>query len=196
MKKGGHLPLIDRIEQALARGVDPDVFERAASALLQLRYPWLSPVEAGRDLGRDADIYRVRPGDPESRGRLLATTGDPLSNLKSSHKSWLKEQSSGEFRVDALVITTTNNLTGTTRKKIDEYCRLHGLPLPEYYGHRWLVDALKSDAHWRETLIGIRGRLDAPAGRSVFGARQRLVLQCEPLWLLGTPCRILSKPEA
>ncbi|WP_155846910.1 ATP-binding protein [Arthrobacter sp. 131MFCol6.1] len=170
------MPLIDRIEQALARGVDPDVFERAASALLQTRYPWLSPVEAGRDLGRDADIYRVRPEDPESRGRLLATTGDPLSNLKSSHKSWLKEQSSGEFRVDALVITTTNNLTGTTRKKIDEYCRLHGLPLPEYYGHRWLVDALKSDAHWRETLIGIRGRLDALVPASQFATSEQQIL--------------------
>ncbi|WP_426996288.1 ATP-binding protein [Pseudarthrobacter sp. N5] len=170
------MPLIDRIEQALDRGVDPDVFERAASALLQSRYPWLSPVEAGRDLGRDADIYRVKPEDPESRGRLLATTGDPLSNLKRSHKSWLKEQASGEFRVDALVITTTNNLTGTTRKKIDEYCRLHGLPLPEYYGRRWLVDALKSDAHWRETLIGVRGRLDALVPASQLATSDQQIL--------------------
>ena len=81
------MTLIDRIEKALDRGVDPDVFEYAATALLQSRYPWLSPVEAGRDLGRDADLYRVKPDDPDSRGRILATTGDALANLKRSHKS-------------------------------------------------------------------------------------------------------------
>jgi len=65
------MPLIDRLERALDSGVDPDIFERAASALLEDRYPWLSPVEAGKDFGRDADIYGVIPGDRESRGRLL-----------------------------------------------------------------------------------------------------------------------------
>jgi hypothetical protein len=60
LKKGGPTCLIDRIEQALDRGVDPDVFERAASALLQCRYPWLSPVEAGRDLGRDRALIEEK----------------------------------------------------------------------------------------------------------------------------------------
>jgi hypothetical protein len=72
------MPLIDRLERALDQGVDPEVFERAASALLEDKYPWFSPVEAGKDFGRDADIYGVVSGDPDSRGRLLATTcGDP-----------------------------------------------------------------------------------------------------------------------
>ncbi len=155
------MTLIRRIEHALDEGVDPNLFEDAATALLQVRYPWLSPVEAGRDLGRDGDIYRVNQDDADGRGRLLATTGDPLANLKRSHKSWRKEQADGEFRVNALVIATTRNLTGTARKKLDEYCRLNELPLPECYGRKWLVNALKNDAAWRERLIGVRGRLDA-----------------------------------
>jgi hypothetical protein len=40
------LPLIDRIERALDNGVDRDKFERAAIALLESRYPSISPVEA------------------------------------------------------------------------------------------------------------------------------------------------------
>ncbi|MCV9995602.1 ATP-binding protein [Paeniglutamicibacter sp. ZC-3] len=155
------MTLINRIEQALDQGVDHDLFEDAATALLQIRYPWLSPVEAGRDFGRDGDIYRTDPINPMSRGRLLATTGDPLANLKRSHKSWRKEQLHGEFRIDALVIATSKNLTGTARKKLDEYCQLNQLPLPECYGRKWLVNALKNDAEWREQLIGVKGRLDA-----------------------------------
>lgn len=131
------MPLIDRIERALDNGVHTDVFERAAVALLQSRYQWLSPVEAGKDLGRDADIYRVVTDDPESRGRLLATTGNPLANLKSSHKSWQKEM---DFRVDELVIACSQDITASARKRIDQYCRDHGLPLPEYYGRGDLVN--------------------------------------------------------
>ena len=152
------MALVDRIDRALVeRKLDPETFERAACALLQSRYPWLSPVEAGRDLGRDADIYRPLPEDPESRGRLLATTGDAFANLKRSHKRWVEEG----LRVDQLVIACSNNLTGTTRKKIDQYCVDNSLPLPEYYGRDWLVNALLSNTEWREALTGVRGRLES-----------------------------------
>ena len=95
------MPLIDRIERALDNGVDTDKFERTAIALLRSRYPSISPVEAGEDMGRDADIRAVIADDPESRGRVLATTGDLFSNLKQSHKSWQKQK---DFRVDKIVI--------------------------------------------------------------------------------------------
>jgi hypothetical protein len=69
--------LIDRVERALDSGVDADKFERSAVALLRSRYPSISPVEAGKNMRRDDDIYAVIADDPESRGRVLATTGDP-----------------------------------------------------------------------------------------------------------------------
>jgi hypothetical protein len=185
------MPLIDRIEKALDNGVDTDVFERAAVALLQSRYPWLSPVEAGKDLGRDADIYRVVTEDPESRGRLLVTTGDPLANLKASHKSWQKET---DFRVDELVIACSRDITASTRKRIDQYCRDHGLPLPEYYGRDWVVNALIGSPNWREALTGVRGRLDSlrPATSNRFEDEGSFVGRVD---LLSTLISVISEDQ-
>ncbi|MFI6675240.1 hypothetical protein [Kribbella sp. NPDC050470] len=158
------MPLIDRIERALDDGVDTDKFERTAIALLQSRYPSISPVEAGKDMGRDADIYAVIANDPESRGRVLATTGDPLANLKRSHKSWQKEPG---FRVDKIVIVCSRNITASARAKIDQYCQTQEptLPLPEYFGRDWLVLELVRDADWRELLTGVTGRMDSLSPR-------------------------------
>ena len=155
------MSLIDRLERALEQGVDPDVFERAACALLEDKYQWLSCIEAGKDFGRDADIYGIVSGDSESRGRLLATTGAVLSNLKRSHKSWIRRQTEGEFRVDALVVASPNALTASVRRDVEDYCRDRELPLPHFYGRRWLVNALLKNPYWRETLTGVKGRIEA-----------------------------------
>lgn len=166
------MALVDRIKLAIERGVDPHVFERTAAALLGSRYPWLSPVEAGTDFGRDADLYGVISDDRESRGRLLATTGDVQRNLKRSHKSWLKEQRTGEFRVDALVVATPNAVTATARKKSEEYCRANSLPLPEFYTRDWFINALLINPDWRETLTSVTGRLEAIVPVNGLGNRQ------------------------
>jgi hypothetical protein len=156
------MSLIDRIEAKLVVGVDPDVFERAAAALLSDLYPTLAPIEAGRDQGRDGDIYFVDEADAESRGRLLATTGDPLANLKRSHKRWLVEGlADGRYRVDSLVVACSRDVTGTMRKKMEQYCRANALPLPVIYGRDWFVDKLSRNPEWCESLTGIRGRLEA-----------------------------------
>ncbi|WP_405056819.1 ATP-binding protein [Kribbella sp. NBC_01505] len=154
------MPLIERIESALDKGVDATKFERTAIALLESRYPSISPVEAGKDGGRDADIYNVIADDPDSRGRVLATTGDPLANLKSSHQSWQKQPG---FRVDKIVMAHSKNLTATTRAKMDKYCETQDppLPLPEYFARDWLVRELIRNADWREYLTGVAGRMDS-----------------------------------
>lgn len=154
--------LIERIRKALGeRKLDPEHFEQAACALLKSRYPTLSPVEGGTDLGRDADIYRAIPDDPESRGRVLATTADPVANLRRSHKRWVELG----LRVDQIVIACSRPVGGNARQKLDEYCSSHGLPLPEIYGRDWLVDELALRPDFRESLIGIRGRLEALSAR-------------------------------
>jgi hypothetical protein len=156
------MSLIDRIDAQFEAGVDPDVFERAAAALLSDLYPTLAPIEAGRDQGRDGDIYFVDEDDVASRGRLLATTGDPLANLKRSHKRWLEEGlADGRYRVHSIVVACSLDVTGTMRKKIEQYCRDNSLPLPVIYGRDWFVDKLARNPQWCETLTGIRGRLEA-----------------------------------
>jgi hypothetical protein len=152
------MTLIERIAAALTNNkLDPAKFERAACALLQDKYPWLVPVESGTDFGRDGDIYRAIPGDPLSIGRLLATTGDPLRNLRSSHTSWPKN----ELRVDALVIACSQPITATTRKKLEDYCQKNRLPLPHCYGRDWLAETLRTNSDWRKELLRIAARLEA-----------------------------------
>lgn len=156
------LSLVDRITRALdERRLDPDRFERAACALLRDRYPWLSPIEGGTDLGRDADLYRPLSANSESRGRLLVTTGDPVANFRRSRPRWREEG----LRVDQLVIACSQPVSGTTRKTIERLCRESSLPLPEIYGRDWLVAELVQSPHWREFLVGVRGRVDALAPR-------------------------------
>jgi hypothetical protein len=78
------MDLVGRVLRALEeRSVHPGEFERCACALLQVVYPGLSAVEGRHDFGRDADIYfPLSASDPDSRGRLLVTTGDPVDNLR------------------------------------------------------------------------------------------------------------------
>lgn len=159
---------VDRIRRALAdQKLDPGKFERAACALLRPMFPHLSPVESGTDLGRDADIYGPISGDPESRGRVLCTTGDPLKNLKSSHASWKKSN----LRVDQLVIACSRPVTGTMRRKLDAYCAEYGIPIPEVFGQDWFVEELRRNSEWRTFLTGVAGRLSSLAPvASTFGA--------------------------
>lgn len=156
------MSLISRIITALDAGVDPGTFECCAVALMMKAYKNVVPVEGGSDGGRDADIYGPIAGDPDSRGRILVTTGDSLDNLKSSHKTWQGFWESGEpFRVDQLVIVTSNPLSDAKRRNILKYCRDHELPIPTFYTRQWLVEELRKDDEWRAELTGVRGRLEA-----------------------------------
>jgi hypothetical protein len=151
-----------RVREALDLGVDAEVFERCAVALLSRRYQNVEPVEGGSDGGRDADIYGPIAGDQDSRGRILVTTGDLLDNLKSSQRTWQKIRDSGEsFRVDQLVMATHAPLSDAKRRNILRHCVEHGLPVPQFWSRDWLVEELRNDVDWRVELTGVRGRLEA-----------------------------------
>lgn len=152
------MTLIDRIETALNSGVDAAVFERCALALLAKHYDKLVPVEGGSDGGRDADIYGPVADDRDSRGRVLVTSGNALSNLKSSHETWKKQ---APFRVDLLVMVSLLPLSATRRRNIEQYCRDNDLPLPEFWARDWLIRELAEHSEWRAELTGVKGRLQA-----------------------------------
>ncbi|TDK25314.1 ATP-binding protein [Arthrobacter crusticola] len=154
--------LNERITARLDAGIDANVFERCALALMANHYENVIPIEGGSDGGRDGDIIAPIADEPDSRGRILVTTGDPLSNLKSSHKTWRKFWGAGEaFRVDQLVMITSNNLSDTKRRNIETYCRTHDLPVPRIYARQWLVDSLRRDPDLRVELTGVQGRLES-----------------------------------
>lgn len=155
-----------RIIAALDAGVDADTFERCAVALMMKKYENVVAVEGGSDGGRDADIYGPIAGDPDSRGRILVTTGASLDNLKSSHRTWEGFWGSGEpFRVDQLVMVTSNPLSDTKRRNILRYCRGQQLPIPTFYTRQWLVEELRREPEWRTELTGVKGRLEAVVAR-------------------------------
>ncbi len=152
--------LIGRVEAALDRGVNADVFERCAVALMANVYDKVEPIEGGSDGGRDADIYGPIADDPDSRGRILVTTGDMLDNLKSSHAMWEKTRASGvPFRVDQLVMVTHAPLSDAKRRNILKFCELNNLPVPQIWTRGWLLDALRKDPEWRVALTGVQGVL-------------------------------------
>jgi hypothetical protein len=165
--------LVARVTAALDSGVDPDVFERCAVALMASVYRNVEPVEGGSDGGRDADIYGPVVGDPDSRGRILVTTGDMLDNLKSSHATWTKIRAGGEtFRVDQLVLVTHAALSDAKRRNILKFCRENILPVPQIWTRDWLVEALRKDPEWRVELTGVQGRLEAVSPRAVAHSDQ------------------------
>jgi hypothetical protein len=162
----GCMSLNSRVIAALDAGVDPYTFERCAVALMTNHYKNVVAVEGGSDGGRDADIYGPIVDDPDSRGRILVTTGDSLDNLKSSHRTWQGFWKSGQpFRVDQLVMVTSNPLSDAKRRTILKYCGDHALPVPTFYTRQWLVESLRKDPEWRTELTGVRGRLEAVVAR-------------------------------
>lgn len=151
-----------RITAKLDAGINAYVFERCAVALMANHYENVVGIEGGSDGGRDGDVLGPIAGEPDSRGRILVTTGDSLSNLKSSHKTWKKFWDAGEtFRVDQLIMVTSNRLSDAKRRNIETYCTTHKLPVPRIYARQWLVDSLRRDSDLRVELTGVEGRLEA-----------------------------------
>ncbi|NVM96722.1 hypothetical protein [Arthrobacter wenxiniae] len=62
--------LNERITVKLDAGIDPDVFERCAVALMANHYDDVVGIEGGSDGGRDGDIIAPIADDPDSRGRI------------------------------------------------------------------------------------------------------------------------------
>lgn len=140
------------------RPVNATEFERCACALLQTRYPGLSAVEGGHDFGRDGDIHFPTDDlDPDTRGRLLATIGDPVANLRNGLNRMVQEG----LRVDLVVMACLQPVNARTRAKLDELCSDHGFPAPHVYARDWFVNTLVREPAWRQRLLGIGGRLQS-----------------------------------
>jgi hypothetical protein len=157
------MDLVGRVRRALEeRSVHSEEFERCACALLQDVYPGLSAVEGGHDFGRDADIYfPLSDSDPDSRGRLLVTTGDPVANLRRG----LQRMQQENVRVDLIVMACLQPVSATQRATLGRLCTDQGLPEPHVYARDWFVARLVGEPEWRVRLLDVRGELEALLAR-------------------------------
>src|SRR5256885_16791845 len=137
------MDLVARVLQSLeARPPKPDEFERCACALLQAQYPGLSGIEQGHDFGRDADIYFQH--EAGRVGRLTATVGDPVANLRTGLRRMREEKLSA----DLVVVACLREINATARRKLAEVCADYGLPAPHIYGRDWFVARLVGEPDW------------------------------------------------
>ena len=153
------MDVITRIRQALdSKPVDTTEFERCACALLRDQYPGLSAVEGGHDRGRDGDIYfPLSTHDPAARGRLLATTGDPVANVRNGLERMKKEG----LYVDQVVVACLQEVNDHKRQTLQRLCADAGLGEPHVYGRDWFVARLVQESAWRVRLLGVHGELGA-----------------------------------
>ncbi|WP_410605800.1 hypothetical protein [Amycolatopsis sp. lyj-90] len=153
------MDLVAQVFRALdERPVNPAEFELCACALLQARYPGLSPVEGGHDFGRDGDVYfPFGESDLGSFGRFLATTGDPVANLRTG----LRRMHEEGVAVDLVVMACLAPVNATTRAKLDKLCADRGLSPPHVYARNWFAGELVREPTWRKRLLGITGELGA-----------------------------------
>ena len=153
------MDLVSRLLHALAsKPAHPTEFERCACALLASRYPGLSAVEGGHDFGRDADIYfPFGDADSASHGRLLATTGDPSTNLRPG----LRRMQEESVAVNLVVIACLQPVSARTRATLDGICAEFGLDPPHVCAQDWLVAKLVHEPAWRQRLLDVGGELGA-----------------------------------
>ncbi len=148
-----------RIREAMRHPPErPRVFEECACDLLRAVYPGLSEVSGGHDFGRDADIYfPLNTQDPSVRGRLMATTGDPVANVRGS----LARMAEEDLQVDLVVVACLREINARTRRILTRLCDDRGIPEPHIFDGTWFAAQLANNPWWRERLLDVRGDLSA-----------------------------------
>jgi hypothetical protein len=186
----------DRIQDVLqTKALDPKEFETCALALLGDIYPGLSPVEGGHDFGRDGDIYfLLEPGsDLSRRGRLLATIGDPMKNVRTGLRRMQEEHQ----RVDLLVLATSQPLSASQRAKIERLAAQYEVPVTEPYARDWLAAKLLRYPLWRKRLLGVTGELSALVPRPLsllkhWTSRSGMTVRCTAILITRCVCWVMS----
>jgi hypothetical protein len=134
-------PYYQEIILGLQRRLDPELFERCATALLRSVHPTLVPIRGGTDAGMDGAIAD-ESGPPFP---LICTTSkDVRGNLKRSLKSYLKNQ--GKRRL--AVVATSQELTQRRRKGLEDVAAQLGFTLRQIHTQASIADLLYKSPEW------------------------------------------------
>src|SRR5215210_2888415 len=117
-------PFHQKILDALAGPLDPQVFEACMGDLLQNNFPGLVPVPGGNDAGMDAAVAGGN-GDPFP---LVCTTAERVhDNFKKSLDAFLKRG----FPSRTVGLATSRALTPAEVRKLRELAKEKGFRLLE-----------------------------------------------------------------
>ncbi len=143
-----------QIEDGLRRELDPEVFERCASALLRADYPALVPIRGGGDSGMDGAIADGEgPAFP-----LVCTTGkNVIGNLARSLASYLDHGGSRR----KVVVATSQFLTPTRRQNLLGRAKEKGFELIQIHDGADFANRLHENPAWCLELLNLNG--EAPS---------------------------------
>ena len=142
-------PVLRKIAEELSKdGLDPDSFERAATALLGEVYPDISPVSGGQDQGSDAVT-----SDPDSIFLASTTMADGEQNLRKSLRSHVKAGNASR----RVIFATNRILNKKARNSLTAKAQKAGFQLVNIYDHSCFAPALVRSPFWRRELLNITG---------------------------------------
>jgi len=147
-------PLYRDITKGLNGKLDPELFEQCAADILQAIYPGLVPIRGGSDTGMDGAI-----SDKEGVAfpLIVTTQKDVIGNLTKNLNSYL--ENGGPRR--RVVLATSQNLTQTRRRNLEERASELGFTLIQAYPQEAIADLLYKNPSWCLELLGLTGQPSA-----------------------------------
>lgn len=166
-------PFYRDIIEGLGGTLDPELFERCATDLLQLHvYPTLFPIRGGADAGRDAGIADGEgPGYPV----VITTAEDVERNLRENLDRYLKEDQPRR----QVVFATSRELTPPTERRLEKIAEERGFVLTATHDRAAFANLLYRSPEWCLELLGLVGK---PQALSLLPSSRRPLL---PLPLVG-----------
>src|SRR5437867_27938 len=144
-------PLRSDIEQALSRGLDGQVFERCAFALLRPTFPSLAPIPGGHDFGLDGVAVAA---DETTIGLVCTTAEDGARNLRTS----LKRHAESGGKTRKVVFATTRAVSARKMRTLEASAAALGFHLLQVFERTAFAELLYHDPDWLQSLLGLTGQ--------------------------------------
>ena len=146
-------PLYRKIEEALARLANGNLFQECAVALIGKAHPNLAPMPGGDDAGMDGAF-----GTPDGPYPLVCTIqSNVIGNFRANIATYLAKRN-GPKRA---VVATSQRLSNLQKRNIEDAASELGVTIVNVYDAPYFAEKLYRDPKWRLDLLGITG--DPPA---------------------------------
>ena len=147
-------PFYMAIEEGLSRELDPEIFERAAVALLRGAYSRLAPMRGGNDDGMDGAIADL---DGATFPLTCTVSPDVIGNLTRSLNSYKEGRGVG----GKVVCATSQSLTPVRKRNLAKRAKRLGFELVNVHDRPAFADLLYQNPNWTRELLGLTGQPSA-----------------------------------